>query len=135
MTMGIFKLRDIKRSARKLQEQWLLKALAFEDPDELPDEVLHIAQMYAHAMEIENEQDAFVKIEKAKKEWKTLNTMIEGDKIVEKQKQYAKSTTERATTRRPKKVDAEVRDVGPVKRATENRPKARAPRRGNGRKK
>ena len=60
--MGIFKMKFIKRSARKLQEQWLLKALAYEDPDELPDEVLHIAQMYAHAMEIENEQLSLIHI-------------------------------------------------------------------------
>jgi hypothetical protein len=133
--MGIFKMKFIKRSARKLQEQWLLKALAYEDPDELPDEVLHIAQMYAHAMEIENEQDAFVKIEKAKKEWKTLNTMIQGEKIKEQQKQYAKSTTKGKATRRTKKVNAEVRDLGPVKQAPGDRPTTRAPRRGNGRKK
>lgn len=129
------KLSFIKRSARRLQEKWLLDALAYEDPENFPDEVLHICQMYAHAMEIESPEDAFVKIEKAKKEWKTLNTMLQAENIKDKQKQYAKSTTKGKTTRRPKKVTAEVRDVGPIKQAPGNRPATRTPRRGNSRKK
>ena len=129
------KLLFINRSARKLQEKWLLAALAYEDPETLPDEVLHICQMYVHAMEIESPEDAFVKIEKAKKEWTMLNTMIQAENIKDKQKQYAKSTTKSKTTRRPKKVNAEIRDLGSVKQASGDRPTTRAPRRGNSRKK
>lgn len=133
--MPAFKLRHIKNSARKLQEKWLLAALAYEDPDELPDEVLHICQMYAHAMEIESPEDAFVKIERAKKEWKTLNTLIEADKIKEKRKYEQNAATQSKAPDSAKKPRKKVRALGTGDRAPRTQPKTATPRRGNSRKK
>lgn len=133
--MPAFKLRHIKNSARKLQEKWLLAALAYEDPDEMPDEVLHICQMYAHAMEIKDPQDAFEKIKRAKKEWRTLNTLIEADKIKQKQKYEQNAAAQSKAPDSAKKPRKKVRSVGAGDRAPRAQSKTATPRRGNSRKK
>lgn len=130
--MPAFKLKDIKRSARAQQERWLINALQSYDPKEVSDEELHIAQMFAHAMEIKDQQDAYEKIKRAKLEWKVMRDMMEE---ADKEKQYAQTTTKNKTKAPTKKPRKAPRKLGTGDRTAGHRPKTQAPRKGNSRKK
>lgn len=74
------KRKQLIENARRVQNNWLIKALMHEAQVNnyiLNDEELHIAQQYAHALEIQDAEHAKEIVKRSIKEWQVLKEMID----------------------------------------------------------